>query len=111
MTNLHIHGPAATALADQGKVAPGSAAPAPGTPQMQAPRRYIVKVDDSEKDGPNVYYVAITNPRPGEEIFHGEFAPYVAETGDGKHTSGFETRYRPLGPITSEPFKGNVETF
>ena len=88
-----------------------SSAPAAKAPQMQAPRRYIVKIDDSDKDGSNVYYRAITNPHPGQEIFHGEFAPYQAEVGDGQYTSGFETRYRPVGPITSEPYKGATETF
>ena len=112
MTELRVRGAAAPgALAGEGKVADGNAAAATTTAQMQAPKRYIVKVDESEKDGQHVYYIAITNPRPGQEIFHGDFASYVAETGDGKYETGYETRYRPEGPITSEKFKGGVERF
>ena len=81
--------------------------------QLEAPKRYIVQVDDSDKDGRNVYYKAVTNPRPGETIYRGTFAPYQVESGPyGEHS---ETRYRPVGEIHAEKFRGtpgkDVEVF
>lgn len=96
-----------------GKPAVSASVMAAMSGQLEAPKRYIVRVDDSDHGGPNVYYKAITNPRPGETIYRGAFAPYQVESGlYGEHS---ETRYRPVGEIRAEKYQGtpgkDVEVF
>lgn len=96
-----------------GKPATSASVMAAMSGQLEAPKRYIVQIDDSEKDGRNVYYKAITNPQPGTTIYRGAFAPYQVESGPYGEQS--ETRYRPVGEIRAEKYQGtpgkDVEVF
>jgi hypothetical protein len=86
---------------------------------MSQAKSFIVKrmTHDGDKGGPDTYhYQKVTNPNPGELIYHGQFASRQVEIADnGPMGSVYGTVYVPVdeSKLTSEPYQGggDVETF
>jgi len=57
-------------------------------------------------------YVKVTQPRPGETIYHGQFKPVTHNC--GQYDADTCTEYVPVGPVTEEVYAAEgsgVETF
>lgn len=74
-------------------------------PQTFIVRRTLIDGHHSRRDG--VHYIEVTNPNPGETIYHGQFKPSRVEIADnGPMGSTYADVMIPVDPasITSEQY-------
>ncbi|MBS2011139.1 MAG: hypothetical protein JST01_29065 [Cyanobacteria bacterium SZAS TMP-1] len=80
---------------------------------MSSAKGYIVRreTQDNGPMGSTYGYVKVTQPFPGETIYHGQFRPVNVNC--GQYDADTRTEYVPVGPITEEKFGGGegTETF
>jgi hypothetical protein len=82
---------------------------------MSTPKSYIVKreTQDNGPMGSTYGYMKVSQPIPGEKIYHGQFRPVSVNC--GQYDADTRTEYVPVGPVTEEVYTGEgsgaVETF
>jgi len=78
---------------------------------MSTSKSYIVKRETADNGpmGSTYGYVKVSQPLPGETIYHGTFKPVNVNC--GQYDADTRTEYVPVGAITEEKYTDGCETF